>query len=82
LEVEKGHQQYGRLKEKLTRYVSHWYKTRERFTVLVTVQTGEEIDRLNSLFDELNLPSNYLAVLESDLINSPSTVLSKHVPHD
>jgi len=71
LEVERGTQGDGRLREKLARYVKYYESTREPFHVLFTVQNESAIESLVYLFGEFKLGNQYGAVLFQDFINDP-----------
>jgi hypothetical protein len=83
-EVERGTQGPEKLREKLDRYVKHFRETREKFYVLFTVQdyqpnpfekvkisAKEKGFELFRLFDEMELPGNYLVCYHESLIKYP-----------
>jgi hypothetical protein len=73
LEVERGTQGPEKLRAKLERYIKHYRKEQEPFTVLFTVKDEPALERIIYLFDEFKLGSSYCVVLQSELVNEALT---------
>jgi hypothetical protein len=71
LEVERGTQGPEKLREKLNRYVLHYRKTREPFSVLFTVPDEDAVEQLVYLFEELGLGNSYAVTVHSEFVNNP-----------
>ncbi len=93
-EIDRGTEDYGRIEEKLQRYIDYYRETRETYFVVFTVQdyldpfgkmrtsAKERGRRIIDCFDAKNLPGNFMVGMHDQLVRDPdSYVVSRFDKH-